>query len=441
MQAKQMEWAKLLSCERWGSSSGAGTAEDRRSEFERDYGRILYSGIFRRLQDKTQVFPLGRNDYVRTRLTHSLEVANIGSSLGRIVGEALLKRHPQLRERGAEAAHFSSIVASACLAHDIGNPPFGHFGEAAMESALKKARERGEIPEDFPGKFEGNAQGFRLLTRTGEPMAGKGLKLTAAVLGAFMKYPCSEAFSRTKRGGIAGKKFGFIAEDAEAARFTAEKTGLLLREDAGEQLAWCRHPLAFLTEAADDLSYLIADLEDAFVSKIIPFGAIRDFLFPFISEKERSRAESIAAREGEESAVHYVRAVAIGTGIRTVCDVFSAREEALLAGTQNKSLLEESEFSGAMDRLRKFSFKNVYNASSVIEIELMGFRVIEALFAFFVEWVKNPRSAKGGKIGLMLRGEHLTDASEHARLLHLSDYISGMTDSFALATYRKLHGI
>lgn len=441
MQAKQMEWSKLLSCERWGRATGAGTTPERRSEFERDYGRILYSGIFRRLQDKTQVFPIGRNDYVRTRLTHSLEVANIGSSLGRIVGEVLLKRHPQLRERGTEAAHFSSIVASACLAHDIGNPPFGHFGEAAMESALKKARERGEIPADSPEKFEGNAQGFRLLTRTGEPMAGKGLKLTAAVLGAFMKYPCSEAFSRAKRGGIAGKKFGFISEDTEAARFVATETGLIPLADAGTQQAWCRHPLAFLMEAADDLSYLIADLEDAFVSKIILFDAIRDFLFPFISEKERSRADSIAAQEGEESAVHYVRAVAIGTGIRMACDVFLAREEALLAGTQNKSLLEESDYAEAMKRLRRFSFENVYNAPSVVEIELMGFRVIESLFAFFAEWIRNPRSAKGGKIGLMLRGEHLADAGEHARLLHLSDYISGMTDSFALATYRKLHGI
>lgn len=447
MQTKQMDWVKLLSCERWGHAheSGEGMSvvpeNNRRSPFEQDYGRILYSSAFRRLQDKTQVFPLGRNDYVRTRLTHSLEVANIGSSLGRIVGETLLERHSSLRERKITAAHFSSVVASACLAHDIGNPPFGHFGEAAMEEALRKSRERGEIPEDFPEKFEGNAQGFRLLTRTGDPMEGKGLKLTAAVLGAFMKYPCSAEFSQAGRGGIAGKKFGFVADDAVAARFVAEKTGLLLREDDGARLAWCRHPLAFLMEAADDLSYLIADLEDAFVSKIIPFDAIREFLFPFISKTERSRADLIAKREGGQSAVHYVRATAIGSGIQCVCEVFSAREDALLTGTQNCSLFEDSGFSEAMAALRNFSFKNVYNAESVIEIELMGFRVIEALMAFFVEWVRKPKSAKGGKIALMLHGEHLASASENARLLHLLDYISGMTDSFALATYRKLHGI
>lgn len=445
MQTKQMEWTQLLSRERWGSVASEDTApsaNEFRSAFERDYGRILYSSAFRRLQDKTQVFPLGRNDYVRTRLTHSLEVANIGSSLGRIVGEKLVEKYAELRERGFCASHFSSIVGAACLAHDIGNPPFGHFGEAAIEAALKKLRSRGEIPENFPEKFEGNAQGFRLLTRTGDPMAGKGLKLTAAVLGAFMKYPCSAGFSGKPECGIAGKKFGFVAEDEAAARFVAEKTGMLpVGACGGNAAAWHRHPLAFLTEAADDLSYLIADFEDAFVSKIISFDVVREFLFPFLSPEERERALSIAGRESEESAVHYVRAVAIGTGIRATSEVFLARERDLLAGTQNRSLPEESEFSEAMKRLRKFSFKNVYNAPSVIEIELMGFRVIEALLEFFVEWVKSPRSAKGGKIALMLHGEALETASENARLLHLLDYIAGMTDSFALATYRKLHGI
>lgn len=444
MQNEKMQWSKLLSRERWGHFSGTEntTAGERefRSEFERDYGRILYSSAFRRLQDKTQVFPIGRNDYVRTRLTHSLEVANIGSSLGRIVGDALIERHRDLRELGFRASHFSAITAAACLAHDIGNPPFGHFGESAIESALEKLRKRGAIPEDFPGKFEGNAQGFRLLTRTGDPMAGRGLKLTAAVLGAFMKYPCDAQFAKKNGGEISAKKFGFVKDDEAAARFVAEKTGMLAFGKA-ESAAWRRHPLAFLTEAADDLSYLIADFEDAFVSKIISFEAVREFLFPFISETERSRADAIAVREGEESAVHYVRAVAVGAGIREVSRVFLSREDALLAGTQNKSLAADSNLADAMKALRTFSFANVYNAPSVVEIELMGFRVIEALLEFFVEWVNRPNSAKGGKIALMLRGTHLAESPASARLLHLLDFVSGMTDSFALATYRKLHGI
>ncbi len=436
---KKMEWTTLLSASRFSERAGTPpsertlAADDFRSAFDHDHGRILYSSAFRRLQDKTQVFPLGRNDYVRTRLTHSLEVAHIGNSLGQIVGTEILKRHAELRERGLRAAHFAAIVSSACLAHDIGNPPFGHSGEEAIESALKR--------EGVFRKFEGNAQGFRLLTRIGDPIAGRGLNLTAAVLGAFMKYPCTEAYSKTSQDEIAAKKFGFIEDDLAAARFVAAGTGLIPRADTGTRVAWARHPLAFLTEAADDLSYLIADLEDAFVSKIIPFDALRRYLFPFLDEKERSRAEKIAANEGAESAAHYARAVAIGAGIRVAAETFLARESALLSGTQNRSLLDDSPFAGAMKALRRFSFSEIYNAESVVEIELMGFRVIEALVGFFFEWVRNPDSPKGKKIALMLHGEEFSEKPEEARLLHLLDAVSSMTDSFALATYRKLHGI
>lgn len=438
----KMDWLRLLSSSRWGNREDFSPqndadfnvpAGDERSAFDRDYGRILYSSAFRRLQDKTQVFPLGRNDYVRTRLTHSLEVSHVGASLGRIVGEKLIARHADLAVHGVRASHFASIVSAACLAHDIGNPPFGHLGEEAIESALAR--------KNIFRKFEGNAQGFRLLTRIGDSIAGKGLKLTAAVLGAFMKYPCTEDFSKSSRERIASKKFGFIADDVPAARFVAEKTGLIPLADDGSRLAWARHPLAFLTEAADDLSYLVADMEDAFISKIISFDAVREYLFPIISEAARATAEKIAKNESEESAVRYVRAVAVGEGIREICRVFLAREDALLAGTQNASMLEDSCFSEAIKKLRKFSLEEVYNAPAVVEIELMGFRVIESLVEFFFEWVKNPLSVKGKKIALALNGEKFSTASEEARLLHLLDTISGMTDSFALATYRRLHGI
>lgn len=452
---RQMNWEKLLSAARAGRGAGtaaAGTdfsenAERNfagksfagtpggRSEFERDYGRILYSSAFRRMQDKTQVFPLGRNDYVRTRLTHSLEVANIAGAFGKIVGEKLLERHAQLRSRGVMPAHFSAIVSAAGLAHDIGNPPFGHSGEEALEAAL--------VRKGISRKFEGNAQGFRLLTRIGDPIGGNGLQLTAAVLGAFMKYPCSEAFSKSAKSGgeISCKKFGFIDADAPAAQFVAAQTGLIPISDVPAALAWARHPLAFLSEAADDLSYLIADLEDAFISKIISFDAIRTFLFPLISAENRGRAERVRERDGEESAVHYVRAVAISAGIREISRVFLAREDALLAGTQARPLVCESAFAGAIEALRKFSFETVYSAPSVVEIELMGFRVIDALFDFFFDWIEKPDSPKGRRIAVMFGRENLADAPAETRLLHLLDRISGMTDSYALATYRKLHGI
>ena len=439
---EKMNWLDLLSAARWGH--GAGTPRnadgDIRNEFDRDYGRILYSSAFRRLQDKTQVVPVGRDDRVRTRLTHSLEVAYIGRSIGYGVGEALVARSPELRERDIRPSHFASVVSAACLAHDIGNPPFGHFGESALESALEKAKARGDVPANFSKKFEGNAQGFRVLTRTGDPMAGKGLKLTAAVLGAFMKYPCSENFSATNPSEISAKKFGFVTADAEAARFVADATGLLPRGN-DENLAWCRHPLAFLMEAADDLSYLVADMEDAFVSKIISRDEFREHLDGFLSDDERSRADSIATREGDESAAHYVRAVAIGAGIRETRRVFLERENALLAGTQNRSILDDPAcaFSAATKKLKAFSAERIYNEK--VDIELMGFRVIEELFEFFSEWISRPDSPRGEKIARMLDSAALAGTSPEARTQRLLDFISSMTDSAALAAYRKLFGI
>ena len=441
-----MEWAKLLSGRRWGqrvpaAARGNDAGEEFRSAFDRDYGRILYSSSFRRLQDKTQVFPLGRNDYVRTRLTHSLETAHIGGRLGKIVGEKILARDAALRERGLRPSHFGSVVASACLAPDIGNPPFGHFGETAIQAALGNARRRRRGPGDFPKKFEGNAQGFRLLTRTADSMAGKGLKLTAAVLGAFMKYPCSEKFSARKSGGISGKKFGFVEEDVPAARFVAAETGMLPCGNADGELAWKRHPLAFLTEAADDVSYLVADFEDAFVSKLISYASFREFLDPFISADERSRADSIAASEGAERAAQYVRAVAVGAGIRGICRGFGESGDAPPAGTQERALPGDSACAPALDALPDVSLATRQNAREVAEIELMGFRVIEALFGFFSGWIREPHSPKGEKIALMIGGNALAAASATERARFLLDYVSGMTDSFALATYRRLFGV
>lgn len=234
-----MNWQQLLSDARWGSRHrGTASPQKNRSNYDRDYGRILFSSAFRRLQDKTQVFPLGRNDYVRTRLTHSLEVAHIGSSLGMLAGEWLAKKGSL--PAPIMPSDVATIVSTACLAHDIGNPPFGHSGEDAIETALK--RHGLELP------FEGNAQGFRILTRTGDPMEGNGLKLTAAILGTFMKYPCTQSYSSAVRKGsivaankLECKKFGIGEQEREAASFMAGHLGLIPRStpDAAH-LCWSR---------------------------------------------------------------------------------------------------------------------------------------------------------------------------------------------------------
>lgn len=437
-----MNWEQLLSDARWGASHrSTASPQKHRSNYDRDYGRILFSSAFRRLQDKTQVFPLGRNDYVRTRLTHSLEVAHIGASLGMLAGE-------WLAERGSLPApvlpsDLGTIVSTACLAHDIGNPPFGHSGEDAIKSAL--ARHGIERP------FEGNAQGFRILTRTGDPMEGKGLKLTAAVMGAFMKYPCTQSYSsKAKRkllvpaNRLECKKFGIGDQEREAAASVAENLGLIPRMEAGEEdLCWCRHPLAFLMEAADDICYRIADIEDGFFSGILQFGHVMELFSPFLSDSQKKYAEDLAAKKEEDSCVHYMRALAIGRSIQAAVGSFKGQETRLLEGSVEDSLIDLSDLAAPLDRLYRDAIRDVYQALDVIQVEAMGYKVLGELIDFFMEWVDNPGSGQAGKVAILLQGTHLPKDAEsrEMRLVHMLDYISGMTDSFALETYRKLTGI
>lgn len=450
---RSMNWERLIVSARWNEGLSSKLerteADDSRNPFERDYGRILYSWAFRRLQDKTQVFPLGRNDYVRTRLTHSLEVSYVGRSLGEALGNRLadgvLAGTPLESQLGA---YVGAAVASACLAHDIGNPPFGHAGEKAIESAFAK---RG-----FPIAFEGNAQGFRLLTKIGgDSMDGFGLKLTAGTLGAFMKYPCSESFCKAVKSDelvfankLECKKFSFADTEIDAARFVADACGLPVREDAGTHFAFARHPFAFLVEAADDLSYLVADLEDAFNTGIVAYADAKKYLRKFWKNAEdcakiEARLKKIE-KSSRRSAVNYMRATAIGQGIRAANLAFKKRENLILRGEQEKSLFDDeaNPLCNEIRQLRKFSRENIYRATSVESIELMGFQVVQSLADFLLDWVDDPASAKSKKMASVFKFKAAkTDDAKGERLLEVADYISGMTDSFALATYHKLNGI
>ena len=402
-----MNWQQLLSDARWGSRHrGTASPQKNRSNYDRDYGRILFSSAFRRLQDKTQVFPLGRNDYVRTRLTHSLEVAHIGSSLGMLAGEWLAKKGSL--PAPIMPSDVATIVSTACLAHDIGNPPFGHSGEDAIETALK--RHGLELP------FEGNAQGFRILTRTGDPMEGNGLKLTAAILGTFMKYPC------TQSGHL-----GLIPRSTPDAA----------------HLCWSRHPLAYLMEAADDICYRIADIEDGYFSGLLDFASTRDLFSPFLTESQLCYVRELEAKEEKDSCIHYMRALAIGKSIQSAVDSFVNHEEDLLQGRLEQSLIDSSELAAPLNGLYQYAIKNVYQAREVIEVEAMGYKVLGELIDFFMEWVNHPSSGQSQKIAIMLQGTGVprNNGGKAARLAHMLDYISGMTDSFALETYRKLTGI
>lgn len=440
---EMMNWEQLLSDTRCGSTHQSTTPPQKdRNEYDKDYGRVLFSSAFRRLQDKTQVFPLGRNDYVRTRLTHSLEVAHIGSSLAMQAGNLLRKKRKEL-ESIIEPSKLATIVSTACLAHDIGNPPFGHSGEDAIATALSKHG------MEFP--FEGNAQGFRILTRTGDPMEGNGLQLTAAVLGAFMKYPCTHSYSVgvkkrtiTPVNKLECKKFGIGEQERKAVSFVAGELGLIPRhQPEAVELCWSRHPLAYLMEAADDICYRIADIEDGFFSGLLNFRHIKKLFTPFLEKRHLEYVKMLAKKREYHSCVHYMRAIAIGASIQAAVNSFMDHEEELLQGRMEQSLIDSSTLSGALDGLYRYAMENVYQAREVIEVEAMGYKVLGELIDFFMEWVNHPASGQSKKVAIMLQGAKLPkdDAGRDARLTHMLDYISGMTDSFALETYRKLTGI
>ena len=415
-----MEWEKLLCADRLGlSHTDNKSSQQRRSEFNKDYGRVLYSSAFRRLQDKTQVFPLGRNDYVRTRMTHSMEVANVGRTLAQRLHE-LAVLHNESPQPEAEA--MVDITAAVCLAHDIGNPPFGHSGESAITAALENTRFA-----DY--RFEGNAQGFRLLSRTCDPIHGRGLDLTPATLAAFTKYPCTPASNSPHY-----KKFG-IGED-EAAIF-AEVAARCELTPLGADKVWARHPLALLMEAADDISYLIADVEDAFFSKIISYDECTALLATMAPAFDTTRAASTPHEQAAR--VHLARALAVGSCIDRVSATLAEHYDDIMAGSFRGSLMSHTSCSRQYKAVQSFSVQRIYNHESVIRIEIAGYTVLRGLLDIFMQWVTSPGTPLGRKIGDILHPP-AEAADERARFLHAIDYLSGMTDSYALQTYNTLTG-
>lgn len=420
-----MQWEQLLCNARL---SGDNYERHDRTRFNQDYGRVLYSGAFRRLQDKTQVFPLGRNDYVRTRLTHSLEVANVGGTLAMYLADIIRKHEGVAATEALPLAEMKDIVATACLAHDIGNPPFGHSGEKAIENALEGT--------EFAGfSFEGNAQGFRLLTRTCDPIRGCGLDLTVATLGAFTKYPCT----RSSQQDAFYHKFGINEGEKEIFARVAESCGLqpLARD------VWARHPLAFLMEAADDISYLIADIEDAFVSRIISYDDARGRLglLAAMDSKTLDRAEAEREAHGETAAIRFIRAVAVGRCLRALTETMDTRYDDIMHGRLLQSLTEASSLAPRYEVVKDYSVQRIYRHESVVKVEITGYNIISRLMELFLEWVEAPKSNLGRKIGAVLHADPAASAEKEARFLHVIDYVSGMTDSYALQSYKSLFGL
>ena len=435
-------WLRLLSEQRLGEPVAAGGGERRsRTAFQRDYDRIVFSTPFRRLSGKTQVFPLPDNDAIHSRLTHSLEVSCVGRSLGIMVGETLIERYPRLAEAGLTERSFGDIVAAACLAHDIGNPPFGHAGEDAIGRWFRARRDVTEgLSEaqraDFES-FEGNAQGFRILTRLQIPR-NPGLRLTMSTLSAFTKYPRG-AGPRRKAAGVSGKKHGFFQSEAEFFAEVAKQAGLVPHE-AG----WFRHPLAFLVEAADDICYSILDLEDGFRLNLVPYDLVESALASIASKGDRfTLPERYLDRSNRIQNISYLRAKAINVLANEVKDVFLQEETGLVSG-QVRTALKTLLPSGAeLDAITAETIETCYKERSVLEIELAGYEVLSFLLDEFVPAAQAGwgHDNKFDKILALLPEAPAGSAPPYERLLQVTDYLSGMTDSFAVTLFRKLRGI
>ena len=438
-----MEWQQLLTRKRLGKQQLEENQFERTS-FLKDYDRIVYSTPFRRLKDKTQVFPLSKNADVRTRLIHSLEVSCVGRSLGRMVGDQIIKRH---RLQAIEAADFGAILSAACLAHDIGNPPFGHAGEDAIQTAFqtwyaRKNRSGALInpleKADFD-HFEGNAQGFRILTRLGLPHRPGGLQLTCATLATFTKYPRESLIPKqtlARQPGKSLQKYGFFQAEKALFEEVAQTVGLIRRSPKFSW--WCRHPLTFLMEAADDICYSIVDLEDGFHMGYLPFTEVKDCLQSIadidLNQYEGSEAETIKR----------LRAKAINRLVTEVAQLFLDCEPDILAGKFDQSLVNFSQFSQQLQAIETITTESVFHHPNVVRIKIAGFEVLGDLLTDFLTAIleKSPRP-KSKLLNFMLPAEFQVTATDgnYEKILKVTDYIAGMTDLQATLLYQQLRGI
>ena len=440
-----MNWQQLISNKRLGQEHRHPERHDDRTEFKRDYDRLIFSAPFRRLQNKTQVFPLPGSIFVHNRLTHSLEVASVGMSLGNDVATLLTQRHPELKDTLFQ--EIGQIVATACLAHDLGNPPFGHSGEKAIQAFFTDGAGRDLQRQVSPIfwndliHFEGNANAFRLLTHQFKGRRPGGFVMTYSTLASIVKYPFSSS-AAGKKG-----KFGFFDCEKASYRKIAEELGIPCKSEAGEPLRYARHPLVYLVEAADDICYEIMDLEDAHKLKILSHEETMRLLLDFFDEETQEkilhRIEEEGVTDNNEKVV-YLRACVIGKLENECVGVFTDHEEALLSGTFEGSLIDHisQQTKEAYQHCCAVSVQKIYKSRPVLDVELSGYQIIHTLMQKFIEAAVHPDRFYSKHLISRVSSQYDIDAPDlETRLMAIIDYISGMTDVYALDVYQKINGI
>ena len=439
-----MNWEQLLSARR---EARAQSVADIRNEFQRDYDRIIFSNIFHRLQNKTQVFPLPGHKLVHNRLTHSLEVASVGRSIARKVSKFLIDKYgPEFHNIIFD---IDTIVSTACLAHDLGNPPFGHSGEETMSSYFKYGEGKAlqsQIPEyqwsDLIS-FEGNANAFRQLTHQFAGRREGGLSLTYASLATLIKYPYP-SFGKGDR-----KKYNVFNSEIEQFEKVMEGCGIP-RLDSVKPI-YARHPLSYMMEAADDICYLILDMEDAHKRGIIQTIDIDRHFTAFFDPKNPAETWFFERREqifktvtDANERMAFLRATVINKLVDCVSKVFIENYDDIMAGTFKNSLISHlpEHVKNALDECRSFSVPNIYKAPSVVKIEVTGYNIIGSLMNELMDAILHPDSGYHKRLISIIPDQFKTEKTDlYSKIQVVLDYISNMTDLYAVQLYKDLRGI
>ena len=436
-----MEWNKLLIPYRLGYSKNNHNPD--RTEFQKDFDRIIFSTNFRRLNGKTQVFPFPETDIIHTRLTHSLEAASVGRSLGTIVGNKLHKK-----DKSIQGWELGAVCSVACLAHDIGNPPFGHSGEDAIAEYFN-SRKGKKITEILPEKekedfrnFEGNAMGFHMLTHSNNKKTQQkgGYGLTYPTLAAFIKYPRPSIIKKPRKSA-SEKKPGLFQCDIKNYKKIVEGLEIPPKKEGDR---WYRYPLAFLTEAADDICYTIMDLEDGYNHGLVSFEKSYNFLLAICNAKSgETSTGSLKSINDKREIIAYLRAKAINSLVHQIAKVFLEKEAEFLDGKLDIRVTDLIESSHLLNEIIELSREKIYAHKPVIQIEAAGFKVLPGLMDTFLYALKDKEKASSKMVLKLIPEEYIFDfyKEPYKSIMSITTYVASMTDTFAVDMYRNLKGI
>lgn len=439
-----MQWSRLISDKRLGLENYHDSRKGPRSDFQRDYDRLVFSSPFRRLQNKTQVFPLPGSIFVHNRLTHSMEVACVGRSMAREISEMLAVRYAG--EPWADKLHdIGDIVAAACLAHDLGNPPFGHSGEKAISTFFSEGSgvtlRDSLTPEQWCDliNFEGNANAFRQLTHQFNGRRPGGFAMTYSTLASIVKYPFVSSLA------VKANKFGFFTSEKEAFARVADELGMLAQPGPGGEMRYCRHPLVYIVEAADDICYEVMDFEDAHKLKILTTDEVMSHLLAFFDDTRQSRMRQIMDDvDDPNEKIGYLRSCVIGTLVHRCAEAFVANEDRILAGEAIGPLLKHIPpmECDAYEACNLLSWDKIYKAGEVVDIELAGNRIITFLMEKLVHAVRFPELNYSRLLLSKVPQQYDVHAPDlFGKIQAVIDHVASMTDVYALDLYRKLNGM